>query len=286
MSINYHVVTGENLDSVVAFFPDKAEPIKVADSNHPYWTDIRLALQRGDESVYDLFDVRKGVGAKLRALSDRVDFDGENVYFDGSVVNDALAQQVVRFLEQGVSDWEPLVKFWEKIATNPNEHSRDNLYRWLQTHGFSITLDGDLVAYKGVKVGQDSEGNDQFQSKHAGPAFVDGVHVNGYVPNVPGTIVTMPRADVQHDPTQGCHRGLHVGTWEYASSFGDGVTLEVHVNPRDVVSVPTDSGDAKMRVCRYTVVKAVEGYHASAVVLPEEDYYDDGWQGDVGYKAY
>lgn len=276
--IAYHLVEG-NPKTVVAFFPDHAEPIKSADSNHPYWDGIVRGLENNDPDVYTLFDVRKGVGAKLRALSDRVDFDGQDVYFDGSVVDDALAQQVVRFLEQHVDDWEPLVKFWEKIAINPSEHSRDNLYRWLRAHEFSITAEGDIVGYKGVRVSAHGE----FESIRSGPAVVDGVSVNGNVPNQPGTVVAMPRANVTADPSVGCHIGLHVGTWDYANSFAKGAVLEVHVNPRDVVSVPTDCGDAKMRVSKYTVVQKIEQAHEGAVLVPAEDF--EGWN-DVGYVSF
>jgi hypothetical protein len=281
--ISFRLVGGTP-STVTAFFPDEAQPIKTADSNHPYWNDIVQGLENGDPDTYTMFDVRAGVGAKLRSLSDRVDYDGQNVYFDGSVVNDALAQQVVRFLEQGISDWEPLVKFWEKIAQNPSEHSRENLYRWLSTHEFSVTADGDIVGYKGVRVSTE-DGSDRYESIHAGPAWVNGALVNGHVPNEIGAVITMPRADVTADPSIGCHVGLHVGTWDYAHSFGGGTVLEVHVNPRDVVSVPTDCDDAKMRVCKYTVAAKVDGAHENAVVIPEEDFGDD-WQGDVGYDPF
>lgn len=45
------------------------------------------------------------------------------------------------------------------------------------------------------------------------------------------------------------------GTEGYAQDYVrvDGVLLTVLVDPPDVVSVPTDSGAQKMRVCRYEV---------------------------------
>lgn len=287
MSISYHLVEGDLVKNVVAFFPDEQSPVRSADSNHPYWKDILLGLEENDPDVYDLFDVKGGLKKKLNRLSDRVDFDGTDVYFDGSIVNDALAEQISRFLEQGIPDWEPLVKFWEKVATNPSEHSKDNLYRWLRTHEFSVTVEGDIVAYKGVRVevvGTEDQSYSKFSSIHSGPAVVDGVSVNGYVPNQPGTVVSMPRTDVTADPSVGCHVGLHVGTHDYATGFAQGAVLEVHVNPRDVVSVPTDCGDAKMRVSKYTVAGKVAGAHADAVVIPEEDYFTDDEWDDVGYR--
>ncbi len=288
MSITYKLVRDANrVETVVAFFPGEVESIRSADSNHPHWDAILDGLDSGDPTVYSLFDVWGGIKAKFQSLSDRVDYDGENIRFDGDVINDVLANQIQRFLEAGESDWEPLVKFWEKVAQNPSEHSKENLYRWLRTHEFAITMEGDILGYKGVRV---SPGTlDNYQSIHAGPAIVDGVAVNGHVPNQPGSVITMPRADVTADPRVGCHVGLHVGTWDYASSFGP-VVLEVHVNPRDVVSVPTDCSDAKMRVSKYTVVK-VRGEAYTGALLPTEDFvdydeYEDEWEGDVGYSTY
>ena len=63
----------------------------------------------------------------------------------------------------------------------------------------------------------------------------------------------MPRGEVQHDPESGCSTGLHVGTYAYAQGYARAALLTVHVNPRDVVSVPTDCDAEKMRVCRYVV---------------------------------
>ena len=98
----------------------------------------------------------------------------------------------------------------------------------------------------------------------------------------------MPRGDVEHDPGVGCHVGLHAGTWDYASSFAQGAVLTVEINPRDVVSVPTDCQDQKMRVCRYTVTGITEQELGSFVAdeydedeeiegyeLPEDDQEDD-----------
>jgi hypothetical protein len=284
-NVKYHLIEGESVSNVTAFFPNEDEPIKSADSNHPHWSGIIAGLQAGDESVYALFDVRGGIGAKLRRLSDRITTDGGNIYFDGDLIDDVLSQQILRFLDAGVDDYKPLVNFMSKIAENPSEHSKENLYRWLKTHDFSITADGDIVGYKGVVMMHNDDGTNEYQSKHRGPAIVDGVSVNGAVPNNPGSIVEMARSKVTHDPSVGCHTGLHVGTWDYANGFAKYV-LEVHVNPRDVVSVPTENSDAKMRVCRYKVVQEINKPYEDVVVKPAEDYVDAGWQGDVGYKPW
>jgi hypothetical protein len=159
------------------------------------------------------------------------------------------------------------------VQSNPNEHSKEQMYEWLDRRDFTITSDGLIVGYKGVA----PDGNGGYLSIHEGQAIVDGETVKGRIPTNPGSTVEMPRSEVQWDPSVGCHRGLHVGTWDYASSFAQGTVLEVHVNPRDVVSVPTDSDAAKVRCCRYTIVREIAVPYSTPVLY---DYADDGEWGD------
>jgi len=115
---------------------------------------------------------------------------------------------------------------------------------------------GDFVAYKGVRQNGDRE--DLFRSISHGSAIVNGERHTGTIPTSPGVVVEMPRSEVNHNPSVGCSTGLHAGSWAYAYNFGSRTTLRVKINPRDVVSVPTDCGEAKMRVCRYRVLGPVE----------------------------
>jgi hypothetical protein len=278
--IIYHLVRGEKVDNIVVFNPSQEPPIFEADSNHPHWQAIMTGLKNNDTSIFELFDVQGGMVKRLKVLSDRVEYDGRNILFDGDVINSALADQILRFIQQGVGDYAPLVRFWEKLASNPNEHSRDQLYRWLKTHDFTITDNGDIVGYKGV-IPVLEDRLERFESVHAGKAHVDGKEISGRIPNNPGSIVTMPRSEVMHNPRIGCHTGLHVGTWAYAQNFGHGAVLEVHVNPRDIVSIPTDCSDAKMRCCKYKVVQKLGKHYDGKAVRPAEDY---AWSGDVGYS--
>jgi hypothetical protein len=130
------------------------------------------------------------------------------------------------------------------------------LYDWLRQEGLRITDDGYIIGYKAVR--KDSEGN--LRSITGGPAIVDGKrHESGPVLNNVGCTVEMPRSRVQHDPSNACSSGLHVATRQYAEYFGgeSAHIVEIHTNPRDVVSVPTDGGGEKVRVCRYRVAAVV-----------------------------
>jgi hypothetical protein len=276
----YHLLQGgaNGIDNVVAVFPNESKPVQQADSSHPHWRAIVSGLQAGDPSVYSLFDVQGGLVTHLTSLSDRVSFDGSNILFDGDPQEGPLANHLLRCLEAGVQNYEPVVKFWEKVAQNPDDRSREQLFTWLQSHDFTITENGDILGYKGVTTAAEGK----FLSIHSGTAFVDGVEVHGQIPNNIGTVVTMPRAKVKNDPNSACSYGLHVGDWSYASSFGHGVVLEVHVNPRDVVSIPRDSSARKMRTCKYKVVKVRDEQTRAPIELKP----DESWAGDVGYRVH
>lgn len=246
----------------------------VATNTHPNFDRIVAGVVAGDESVVELFDVSRVAAQRFERLSERVSVANGRVLFDGDEVDNSLTKQVVRFVDEGVEDFKPLVAFFEKVMTNPNEHSREQLFRWLQRHDFTIAEDGNFLAYKGVRTNATDEGV-KYVSIHSGHAMVDGESFNGNIPNHIGAVVEMPRSVVQHDPSVGCHTGLHAGTWDYAHMFAQGAVLKVTINPRDVVSVPTDCEDQKLRVCRYEVLEVIDAPETSAVWYADSDVEDE-----------
>jgi len=264
----YSTVTDDDVTYVTFIGPNGPQ---IADSNHPNFTRIMSDLEASKRGaavdaneVADLFNVEHAIDKRFRRLSERVSVKNGQIYLDNDPLNNAVADQAVRFITEGVENWEPLIKFFENVAANPDHHSRDNMADWLASEEFTITEDGMIVGYRYVDT--DSEGN--YYANHQGYAIVDGVEINGRIPNPVGAVVEMPRSMVNHDPAQGCSSGLHVGNWVYSGS-GYRTTLMVLVNPRDVVSVPTDAGGSKMRVCRFEIVAPVTAKLAEPVVTLE-----------------
>lgn len=273
--LSYTIVGNED-GSVITVFVAGNPPASAQDS-HPNYDAIVAGAKDGDDGVLALFDIAANVASRFDRLSDRITTAFGRLYFDGVEVANALTAQIVRFMDAGLPDWKPLVAFFEKVQCNPDAHSREQLYTWLDGRDFTITPDGDLVGYKGVA--KDADG--ALVSVHSGRAIVNGaVHV-GHIPNPLGALVEMPRDEVTADPALGCHAGLHVGTFDYAQGYASGAMLEVHVNPRDVVSVPTDCGAAKLRTCRYRVVKHIDAAYTSPVAYGDDidgDDAADGWR--------
>jgi hypothetical protein len=266
--VNYAIVGNADGRTIVVFANGETH---VAAQDHPNWDTIVSLAEAGDESVVDHFDLAKTVATRFDQLTERVSTRNGKLYLDGDEIHNALTSHILRYFKEDDDKWLDLVEFMENVQANPDQHSREQLYEWLDRHEFTITRDGMIVGYKGVN--KDDSGD--YWSTRSGPAIVDGEEINGYVPNRLGSVIEMPRSSVVHDPSNGCSVGLHVGTYDYASNFTLNV-LEVHVNPRDVVSVPTDSNWAKVRCCRYVVIKEVERpYTTPSLPHEESEYHED-----------
>jgi hypothetical protein len=281
MTIKYNLISSVDGENLTAFIDGE---MYTADQTHPNFNRIVDAVRAGDENAASLFDPGKTAAERFERLSERVSVKNGSIYFDNEQVSNALTTKVVDFMNEGIEDFGPLVNFFEKIMTNENSHSRDQLFRWLEPRRFTITPDGNFLAYKGVRT-VPSENGTEYQSISTGRAISDGIEYNGPIPNPVGAVVEMPRSEVQHDPTVGCHTGLHAGTYSYASGFSQGAVLMVEINPRDVVSVPTDCNSEKLRVCRYVVKEVVTNEYSGAMRDFSEDLDDEDLDeyDDCGY---
>lgn len=210
---------------------------------HPSYEKIVAILNEGrDFSRLDtLLDVAKTISlASNNAIT--INDCGE-VFYNGIKVHNAVATRIGEFARKGLP-YQPLVKFLENLMENPNPSSIDELYTFLEHRGLPITPDGCFIGYKAVR--------EDWMDIHSGT-----------FDNKVGAIHEMSREQVDPNRNVHCSVGFHVGTHEYASSFGreavNSKLLLVKVNPRDAVSVPVDHSFSKLRVCRYEVISLCEG---------------------------
>lgn len=271
-------VTGEEF---VTIFSSHFDVPIVAQSSHANYDRIIEELDNANnwednketaERIQGLADMTIQVEREFTKLTDRISVANGIITFDGDEIHNALTEQITKFIREG-KDFGPLLNFMENVYQNPSEGSRVQSYEWLEKHDLTITSDGLVVAYKGVR----TNGTGKYLSINSGPAIIDGVeHKSGQVPNQPGSVIEIPRSQVDDDVETPCSRGLHVGSYDYANGFGS-VCLEVHVNPRDIVSVPRDHNHAKVRVCRYKVIDVVEEKYNDAVISYERTEGESPW---------
>lgn len=165
------------------------------------------------------------------------------VVIDNENLPNALSGKLLELIDAG-EETRPLERFWHNLKENPSTDSRKDLFDFLRVNKIPITPTGCFIAYRRVK--------DDYMDFYSGK-----------MDNSPGNILKMPRKDVDADRSNTCSRGLHVAAYSYASKnycSGSGLLLEIEVNPRDVVAVPPDYNQQKMRVCRFRVLRrAVDG---------------------------
>lgn len=257
--------------TALSIFPEDGSPVVATTSNVEFDRAVALVKAGKYEEAIEALNPSQTITSALQRFKDKVLRRGEErlakdividrtgvVRIDGEPADPALSATIIRYYKEGSREnFEPLVRFLHNIAANPNEHSREQLYRWLDHQSFTITQDGCFIGYKSV-----AKHGGRFVS-HTASRPGDNVVVNGNrvpdgeaVPNPIGAVVSMPRETVNHNPAVGCSTGLHVGTWDYASSFRNhnAYILSVKVNPADVASVPTDCNAEKVRCSRYEVI--------------------------------
>jgi hypothetical protein len=212
-----------------------------------------------DQLIQAVREDRKEEIPNLVSLSKRVEEFGQGnftvqdgvIFIKGQQAPEVLSKKIIRFTKEGLPH-EPLVLFAENLLKNPSFRAVNELFQFLEKNDHPITDNGCFIAYKKVR-----------------SDFLDG-HT-GTMDNSVGNMVEMPRNQVNEDSSQTCSYGLHVANWDYACnvySAGEGaVMLEVEVNPADVVAVPTDYNQAKMRVCKYLVLGVVDEEHSEGTSL-------------------
>ncbi len=219
------------------------------------------------DELLDIVDVEKAVSTFSDGL---VEVKNGKVMYEGEEVHGSISKRILEFMSKGLP-FQPLVNFLNNLMENPSMQSQKELYDFLEHEHLPITEDGHFLAYKAVR--------SDFKDKY-----------RGVFDNSIGQVVKMQRAKVDDDRARGCSDGLHAGALNYVASYGsvdngDRIVI-VKINPRDVVSVPSDCNCEKLRTCRYEVVGEYQGELKKplyAATFTEDDYndYEDELDYDI-----
>ena len=220
------IIQGNNITVVIG-----NKPHTIAKS-HITYQKVVDAIKAGDwDRVKDLIEPKQVV---LNYGKGNVSVQGETLYWKGKPMHNAQATRMIAML-QDEFPIEPLVNFMENLMTNPSRQAVTELYGFLEKNNLPITPDGHFLAYKRVRA--------NYTDCHTGT-----------MDNSVGQYVEMERNEVDDNRNNTCSAGLHFCSESYLKSFGGARTVIVKINPRDVVSIPSDYNDAKGRACRYEVV--------------------------------
>jgi hypothetical protein len=208
-----------------------------ADKSHP---GFAVALQRlvdGDiEGAIEIINAERGLKTYVKG---NVKIENGVLLYKDIEIKSGLTDRILKSMELG-ENFEHYLPFLENLMLNPSRRAVYRLFDFLVANDIEITDDGYFIAWKVVR-------SNYFDC------------ASGTFDNSPGKFVQMPRNQVDEDDQRTCSTGLHVCSKNYIGSFhsrGDRI-VSVKVHPRDVVSIPVDYNDAKMRTCGYQVIEDV-----------------------------
>lgn len=229
-----YMITG---DSVIMTFGADSE---IVESTHPNYKEIVMAVVGGEyKRAFELMNIRKSIENFTQGA---ITIKGDKLFYGAVEMRSTLVDRILHMMKAGDKGFERLVMFFEKLMENPSKDSVEQLWGFVSHLDVEIDEEGYIIGWKKV-------------STHEGK-LVDSHTYK--VPNDLGNIVEMPRWMVDNNRNVTCSQGLHVGAWDYVRCFSGDTILKVRVHPRDVVSVPTNYNDMKMRSSRYEVAAIVD----------------------------
>ncbi|UQS94077.1 rIIB protector from prophage-induced lysis [Acinetobacter phage AB-Navy1] len=206
-----------------------------ADSTHDNFQEALQMLIDGDvETAIDLINTESAV---TKYVKGNIEIKDGQLFYKGFEVRSGLTTRIINSMQAG-EDFEFYLPFLENLMLNPSERAVTRLFDFLQANDIEITDDGYFIAWKKVS----SDFKDLY---------------TGTIDNSPGKIVEMPRNMVNENDHETCSNGLHVCSKSYLDHYAtsyDCKVMKVKVHPRDVVSIPVDYNNAKMRTCKYEVL--------------------------------
>lgn len=173
---------------------------------------------------------------------ENVEFKNEKLYYNNTEIDSSITRMIIEMIKNDDDWYKTLISFFNNLMENPSYRAVNELYKFLKHNDIQITDDGCFYALKMV--------TEDFKDKRT-RSFDNSV----------GSIVKMQRNQVDENSNKTCSHGLHVCTMEYIkagviNSFNDKI-VKVKVNPKNVVSIPIDYNNSKMRCCEYEVIEDV-----------------------------
>lgn len=205
-------------------------------SDHVNYVKIMDKIKVQDYNLESLINIGKSVeefGEGKLSVKDGV------VKYNGSQLHGCIVDSILGLIKDGFSV-EPIVNFLDNLSKNPSYRAQTELYGFLEYGKLPITDDGCFLTYKKIRK--------DWKDIHSG-TFDNSI----------GAVCEMPRHKVDDNSNNTCSAGLHVCSYEYTKSFGgsDSRLVLCKVNPADVVSIPVDYNNTKMRTCKYVVIAEV-----------------------------
>lgn len=226
--------------------------MEVVNNEHPNFKKIVNCLEESRwNDVFPLLDLR---GAISKLVHKQLEFKDDTLYHNGKELDGALIEFIINMAQHGSDDIQPFMRFLNKVQKNPSVRAQKELYGFLRSGKIPITQSGNILTYKRIRA--------NWKDCHSNT-----------MDNSIGNVVRMKRLSVDNNSNNTCSTGLHVCSYDYLGHFSGDRIVVCEVHPRDVVSIPSDYQNAKMRCCKYKVIKEVSN-NTSDILALKPVYFD------------
>lgn len=239
MKLTNCIVTDNGISTVI-----EGRPYSVGKDHLKYKEILKTLKSKDGDKFLELYSttakvpqIKQAHGFKVSSL---LVVGYENVTWNGAEIRNSIVEKILRLQSEG-QDVGPISRFLEKTLSLSKENA-EALFLFVESKGLPISEDGDLLAWKVV----DSEYKDK--------------HTHSVDNKVGVTVPEIPRSLCDSSRDNPCSLGYHIGNLAYSGptgSFqgGGDKTIIVKFNPGNVVSVPSDVRQNKIRVTQYSVIE-------------------------------
>ena len=241
-----------------------------AERTHPNYDRLRDGLLDGAsaDDLILLVDTKSAIEGQTFGL---VTVGNDAVWYKTQQLHGYLIEKLIAMLADGVIDISPWALLLDNLMLNPDPATRADLPLFLERARMPITRDGHFLAWRIVR--------EDFTDVYSGRFDCS-----------PGKVIEMDRNDCDPNRYQTCSSGLHAAAFDYLSDYGLGESgrkvMLVKINPRDVVAVPEDYDNAKLRACRIEILREVPAEQVEHLFTHQDHIVtEDGWIEDETYPV-
>jgi hypothetical protein len=230
-------------------------------NTHPSFSAIMKAVDEDNQDVIrGLCDVRREV---IKMTLGRVKIMDNTILVADREVSGKLTDRILEMVSRGSKTVDGLIKFLDKLMSNPSPTAINELYLFIEACDLPITSNGNFLAYKRVRA--------DYTDCHSGT-----------ISNKVGETPWMQREEVDPVRDNLCSTGLHFCSYGYLPHFGNSAgnkVMVVEINPADVVSIPSDYDNSKGRCWTYRVVGEIDNWEQERIT----SWYSNEYDKDTDY---
>lgn len=247
----------------------------------------------------------------------KIEKDGWKMADNGSVYHEFapdipvpmdMGEHIKRHLEEE-NDTMKIVNFWLRLVDNRNQNLIPNVFKFINANNLTVTEDGSIIGKKKVIQVEGIKPDESFieyelylnengivksakglsVSNSMAKEFIKWINQAKLVSTFDrkteykiGGVTALSRDECEYSPEISCGSGLHIGGDNYINNFGGNIIIMCKFDPADIISIPYNEEEHKVRVCKLITIGLCVTKPLPASLDYEEIWYEEK-EGEYDY---